>query len=70
MRVETVHALVDDQADIDYHRAVWILADALSIVGVRDRVVPALLALFDEALLDVDPERRRGHRGKEYLTRG
>ena len=50
MRVETVHVLVDDQADADHHRAVWLLVDALSIVGARDRVVPALLALFEDAI--------------------
>src|SRR5439155_4186258 len=31
MRLETVRFVVDDEAHADYHRAVWLLADALAV---------------------------------------
>ena len=54
MRLETVRFVVDDEAHADYHRAVWLLADALAVIGARDRVVPTLLALFEEVLPNRD----------------
>ena len=54
MRLETVRFVVDDEAHADYHRAVWLLADALAVIGARDRVVPMLLALFEEVLPNRD----------------
>ena len=62
MRVEIIRFVVVDDADAEYHRAVWMLADALSIVGARDEVVPALLEMFEAALpgWDGGPEKSAG----------
>jgi hypothetical protein len=48
-RVNIALAVMDDE-DEDYYRAVWYLAGALTVLGVRNRVVPTLCRLFDEAL--------------------
>jgi len=32
MKVETFRFVVDDEADADFHRKVWALVDALSVI--------------------------------------
>ena len=48
MSTETIRYVV--MGDGQYYRAVLLLADALLILGVRDQVVPTLVAMFDQAL--------------------
>ena len=50
--------VVDDETDELYFRTVWHLADALLVLGARDRVVPALVRLVDEAVAGQSPDHR------------